>query len=211
MQGLLLQMLEGTVTSLQIFFLTLLFSLPLGFVVAKGRMASFAPIRWITDLYIQIMRGTPLILQLIFVYFAPFYVFGTSYDRFTACIVAFVINYSAYFSEIYRSGLQSIDRGQHEAAKVLGFSKAYTFFHIILPQVVKRILPALGNEVITLVKDTALAQTIGVAELFRVAQTASSREFSTVPIFIAGIFYFIMNYIVSRLFAIGEKKLEYYR
>ena len=211
MQGLLLQMLEGTVTSLQIFFLTLLFSLPLGFVVAKGRMASFAPIRWITDLYIQIMRGTPLILQLIFVYFAPFYVFGTSYDRFTACIVAFVINYSAYFSEIYRSGLQSIDRGQHEAAKVLGFSKAYTFFHIILSQVVKRILPALGNEVITLVKDTALAQTIGVAELFRVAQTASSRDFSTVPIFIAGIFYFIMNYIVSRLFAIGEKKLEYYR
>ena len=206
-----MQMLEGTVTSLQIFFLTLIFSLPLGFVVAKGRMTRIAPIRWIVDLYIQIMRGTPLILQLIFVYFAPFYIFGTSYDRFTACIVAFVINYSAYFSEIYRSGLQSIDKGQYEASKVLGFSKAYTFFHIILPQVIKRILPALGNEVITLVKDTALAQTIGVAELFRVAQTASSREFSTVPIFIAGIFYFIMNYIVSRLFAVGEKKLNYYR
>ena len=150
-------------------------------------------------------------LQLIFVYFAPFYIFGASYDRFTACIVAFVINYSAYFSEIYRSGLQSIDKGQYEASKVLGFSKAYTFFHIILPQVIKRILPALGNEVITLVKDTALAQTIGVAELFRVAQTASSREFSTVPIFIAGIFYFVMNYIVSRLFVIGERKLDYYR
>ena len=172
MQSLLLQMMEGTITSLRIFFLTLIFSLPLG--------------------------------QLIFFYFAPFYLFGTSYDRFTACILAFVINYSAYFSEIYRSGLQSIDRGQYEAAKVLGFSKAYTFFHIILPQVVKKVLPALGNEVITLVKDTALAQTIGVAELFRVAQTASSREFSTVPIFIAGIFYFVMNYIVSRLFAIGE-------
>ena len=204
-------MLEGTVTSLKIFFLTLIFSLPLGFVVAKGKMTKIAPIRWITDLYIQIMRGTPLILQLIFVYFAPFYIFGASYDRFTACILAFVINYSAYFSEIYRSGLQSIDRGQYEAAKVLGFSKAYTFFHIILPQVIKRILPALGNEVITLVKDTALAQTIGVAELFRVAQTASSREFSTVPIFIAGIFYFVMNYIVSRLFTIGERKLDYYR
>ena len=204
-------MLEGTVTSLQIFFLTLLFSLPLGFVVAKGKMTKLAPVRWITDLYIQIMRGTPLILQLIFFYFAPFYLFGVSYDRFTACIVAFVINYSAYFAEIYRSGLQSIDRGQYEAAKVLGFSKAYTFFHIVLPQVIKRILPALGNEVITLVKDTALAQTIGVAELFRVAQTASSREFSTVPIFIAGIFYFIMNYIVSRLFSVGEKKLSYYR
>ena len=204
-------MLEGTVTSLEIFFLTLVFSLPLGFVVAKGKMTKIAPIRWIVDLYIQIMRGTPLILQLIFVYFAPFYLFGTSYDRFTACILAFVINYSAYFSEIYRSGLQSIDCGQYEAAKVLGFSKAYTFFHIILPQVIKRILPALGNEVITLVKDTALAQTIGVAELFRVAQTASSREFSTVPIFIAGVFYFVMNYIVSRLFTIGEKKLNYYR
>ena len=204
-------MLEGTVTSLEIFFLTLVFSLPLGFVVAKGKMTKIAPIRWIVDLYIQIMRGTPLILQLIFVYFAPFYLFGTSYDRFTACILAFVINYSAYFSEIYRSGLQSIDRGQYEASKVLGFSKAYTFFHIILPQMIKRILPALGNEVVTLVKDTALAQTIGVAELFRVAQTASSREFSTVPIFIAGVFYFVMNYIVSRLFAIGEKKLNYYR
>ena len=109
-------MLEGTVTSLEIFFLTLVFSLPLGFVVAKGKMTKIAPIRWIVDLYIQIMRGTPLILQLIFVYFAPFYLFGTSYDRFTACILAFVINYSAYFSEIYRSGLQSIDRGQNTAS-----------------------------------------------------------------------------------------------
>ena len=204
-------MFEGTLVSFRIFFLTLAFSLPLGFVVAKGKMSSFHPLRWITDLYIQIMRGTPLILQLIFVYFAPFYVFGVSYDRFTACIVAFVINYSAYFAEIYRSGLQSIDKGQYEAAKVLGFSRSYTFFHIVLPQVIKRILPALGNEVITLVKDTALAQTIGVSELFRVAQTASSRVFSTVPIFIAGVFYFVMNYIVSRLFSAFEKKLSYYR
>ena len=211
MSGLLSQMLEGTVVSFRIFFLTLVFSLPLGFVVAKGKMSAFRPLRWITDLYIQIMRGTPLILQLIFVYFAPFYVLGVSYDRFTACIVAFVINYSAYFAEIYRSGLQAMNRGQYEAAKVLGFSKDYTFFHIILPQVIKTILPSLGNEVITLVKDTALAQTIGVAELFRVAQTASAREFSTVPIFIAGVFYFVMNYIVSRLFVIGEKKLSYYR
>ena len=204
-------MLEGTVTSLQIFFLTLLFSLPLGFVVAKGKMTSIRPVRWITDLYIQIMRGTPLILQLIFFYFAPFYLLGLSYDRFTACIVAFVVNYSAYFAEIYRTGLQAVPRGQWEAGKVLGFSRVYTFFHIILPQVVKTIMPSLGNEVITLVKDTALAQTIGVSELFRVAQTASSREFSTVPIFIAGLFYFVMNYIVSRLFALAEKKLDYYR
>ena len=207
----LILMLEGTLTSLRIFFLTLIFSLPLGFVVAKGRMSRNWLLRGIVNLYIQIMRGTPLILQLIFVYFAPFYVFGVSYDRFTAVIIAYVVNYSAYFAEIYRSGLQSIERGQYEASRVLGFSKAHTFFFIVLPQVIKRILPSLGNEVITLVKDTALAQTIGVAELFRVAQNASAREFSTVPIFVAGIFYFVMNFIVSKVFDLFEKKLSYYR
>lgn len=204
-------MLEGTLTSLRIFFLTLVFSLPLGFVVARGRMSRSRILRALVDLYIQIMRGTPLILQLIFVYFAPFYIFGVSYDRFTAVIIAYVVNYSAYFAEIYRSGLQSMEKGQYEACRVLGFSKAHTFFFIILPQVVKRILPSLGNEVITLVKDTALAQTIGVAELFRVAQNASAREFSTVPIFVAGIFYFVMNFIVSKVFDLIERKLAYYR
>ena len=207
----LILMLEGTLTSLRIFFLTLIFSLPLGFVVAKGRMSRNLLLRSIVNLYIQIMRGTPLILQLIFVYFAPFYVFGVSYDRFTAVIIAYVVNYSAYFAEIYRSGLQSIEKGQYEASRVLGFSKAHTFFFIVLPQVIKRILPSLANEVITLVKDTALAQTIGVAELFRVAQNASAREFSTVPIFVAGIFYFVMNFIVSKVFDLFEKKLSYYR
>ena len=204
-------MLEGTLTSLRIFFLTLVFSLPLGFVVARGRMSRSRILRVLVDLYIQIMRGTPLILQLIFVYFAPFYRVGVSYDRFTAVIIAYVVNYSAYFAEIYRSGLQSMEKGQYEACRVLGFSKAHTFFFIILPQVVKRILPSLGNEVITLVKDTALAQTIGVAELFRVAQNASAREFSTVPIFVAGIFYFVMNFIVSKVFDLIERKLAYYR
>ena len=211
MRQLIMQMLEGTVTSLQVFFLTLIFSLPLGFIVAKGRMSRNFLLRGIVNLYIQIMRGTPLILQLIFVYFAPYYVIGMSYDRFTAVIVAFVLNYSAYFAEIYRSGLQSIEKGQYEASKVLGFSKAHTFFYIVLPQVIKRILPSLGNEVVTLVKDTALAQTIGVSELFRVAQNAASRMFSTMPIFIAGVFYFVMNYIVSKLFDFFEKKLNYYR
>ena len=211
MQNLIMQMLEGTVTSLQVFFLTLIFSLPLGFVVAKGRMSRNFLLRGVVNLYIQIMRGTPLILQLIFVYFAPYYVIGVSYDRFTAVIVAFVLNYSAYFAEIYRSGLQSIEKGQYEACKVLGFSKAHTFFYIVLPQVIKRILPSLGNEVVTLVKDTALAQTIGVSELFRVAQNAASRMFSTMPIFVAGVFYFVMNYIVSKLFDFFEKKLNYYR
>jgi polar amino acid transport system permease protein len=158
-----------------------------------------------------IVRGTPLILQLIFVYFAPYYLFKLSYDRFTAVIVAFSLNYACYFAEIYRGGIQSIPQGQYEAAKVLGLTKKQGFFRIILPQVVKRILPATGNEVITLVKDTALAQVIGVAELFRVAQNAASKQFSTMPIFIAGVFYFIMNWVVSAGFARLEKKLDYYR
>jgi polar amino acid transport system permease protein len=162
------------------------------------------------NIYIMIMRGTPLILQLLFVYFAPYYIFGSSYDRFTAVIVGFVINYAAYFAEIYRGGVQSIPVGQYEASLVLGFTKTHTFTHVVAPQVVKRIIPAMGNEVITLVKDTALAQTIGVAELFRVAQNASARQFSTMPIFIAGVFYFLMNAVVSRSFDLLEKKLNYY-
>ena len=196
--------------NIKIFALTLLFALPLGFIVAKGRMSKLWPVKTLVNIYIQIMRGTPLILQLIFVYFAPYYIFGVSYDRFTAVIIAFVINYAAYFAEIYRSGLQAIDKGQYEASRVLGFNKVYTFFHIILPQVFKIILPALAGEVITLVKDTALAQTIGVAELFRAAQNAASREFSTMPIFIAGVFFFVMNYLVSKFFNIVEDKMNYY-
>lgn len=168
MGKLLLQLLDGTFVSLRVFVLTLVFSLPFGFVVCKGKMSKFKPLSFIVDLYIQIMRGTPLILQLIFFYFAPYYIFGFSFQRFTAAILAFAINYSAYFAEIYRSGIQSIDKGQYEASKVLGFSKPYTFFHIILPQVMKTVMPSLGNEVITLVKDTALASTIGVIELFSV-------------------------------------------
>lgn len=211
MKLLLLQLLDGTLTTLAIFFLTLLFSLPLGLLIARGRMAKNRVVSTLVNIYIMIMRGTPLILQLLFVYFAPYYLFKASSDRFTAVIVAFVINYAAYFAEIYRGGIQSISQGQYEAASVLGFSKAQTFFRIVMPQVVKRILPSMGNEVITLVKDTALAQTIGVAELFRVAQNASAREFSTLPIFIAGVFYFVMNYFVSEGFDLFEKKLAYYR
>ncbi|MDD3823113.1 MAG: amino acid ABC transporter permease [Sphaerochaetaceae bacterium] len=211
MGKLLMLMLEGTFTSLRIFFLTLLFSLPLGLVVAKGRMSRHRIISSLVNGYIMIMRGTPLILQLIFVYFAPYYIFGSSTDRFTAVIIAYAINYAAYFAEIYRGGIQSIPQGQLEAASVLGFTKVHTFTHVIMPQVVKRIMPAMGNEVITLVKDTALAQTIGVAELFRVAQNAAAREFSTMPIFIAGIFYFVMNAIVSKSFDLIERKLDYYR
>lgn len=204
-------MLQGTVVSLEIFFLTLLFSLPLALPIAFGRMSKKKPVRAVINGYLLIMRGTPLILQLIFVYFAPYYLFGVSYDRFIAVIVAYVINYAAYFAEIYRGGIESIPQGQYEAAKVLGFTRFQTFFRIIVPQVIKRILPSTANEVITLVKDTALAQTIGVAELFRVAQNASARQFSTMPIFIAGVFYFLMNWIVSTGFTRLEKKLTYYR
>lgn len=210
MISLLTQLLQATLTTLKVFFLTLLFSIPLGLVVAKGKMSRFKLVSGLVNLYIMIMRGTPLILQLIFVYFAPFYVFGVSMDRFTAVIVAFVINYAAYFAEVYRSGIQSIPVGQHEACAVLGLNRWDSFFCVILPQVIKRVLPAMGNEVITLVKDTALAQTIGVAELFRAAQNASSRTFSTLPIFVAGIFYFIMNAAVSKAFDLTEKKLSYY-
>jgi polar amino acid transport system permease protein len=204
-----LQILQSSGQSLKIFALTLIFSLPLGFVVAAGKMSRFKVISVPVSIFIMIMRGTPLILQLIFVYFAPFYVFGFSFPRFTACIIAFVLNYSAYFAEIYRGGLQSLDPGQHEAAYVLGLSKGTEFFSIKLPQVIRTVFPSVGNEVVTLVKDTALAQTIGVAELFRTAQTASARMFSVMPIFIAGVFYFVMNAVVSKAFDYFEKRMSY--
>jgi polar amino acid transport system permease protein len=210
MEKMLEAMLGGTLVSVEIFFLTLILSVPLALPVALGRMSKNRFIRVPVNLYILVMRGTPLILQIIFVYFAPYYLFKASYDRFTAVIVAFAVNYAAYFAEIYRGGIESIPKGQYEAAKVLGFTRSDTFFRIVLPQVVKRILPATANEVITLVKDTALAQTIGVAELFRVAQNASARQFSTMPIFVAGAFYFVMNWAVSACFIKLEKKLAYY-
>ncbi|MCL2880526.1 MAG: amino acid ABC transporter permease [Treponema sp.] len=225
-------MLRGAGISLQVFFLTLLFSLPLALPVTFGRGSKNWAVSGLIKLYLLIMRGTPLILQLIFIYFAPKYLYVfldsilshiitspafwsglktvLSYDRFTAVIIAFVLNYAAYFAEIYRGGIESIPKGQYEAAKVLGFTNGQTFFRIVLPQVVKRILPATGNEVITLVKDTALAQVIGVTELFHAARTASAREFSTMPIFIAGIFYLVMNWVVTLAFDRIEKKLSYY-
>ena len=211
MLKMLLIMLQGTLVSIEVFFLTLLFSLPLGLPIAAARMSRFKPLALLANVFMLVIRGTPLMLQLIFVYFAPYHIFGVSYDRFTAAIIALSVNYAAYFAEIYRGGIQSIPRGQYEAAKVLGYSRGQTFFRIVLPQVFKQIIPATGNEVITLVKDTALVQVIGVTELLRVAQTQSSRLFSTTPIFVAGVFYFVMNWFVSELFIIIEKKLSYYR
>lgn len=226
-------MLKGAGVSLEVFFLTLIFSIPLALLVAFGRMSRNTIVSSLIKCYLLIMRGTPLILQLIFIYFAPKYLYSflnnslsgfisspgfwavvktlLSYNRFTAVIIAFTLNYAAYFAEIYRGGIESIARGQYEAAKVLGFTGPQTFGRIVLPQVIKRILPATGNEVITLVKDTALAQVIGVAELFHAAQTAAAREFSTMPIFMAGLFYLVMNWVVTVVFAYGEKRLSYYR
>ncbi len=211
MGKLLILMLKSSGVSLEVFFLTLLFSLPLALLICTGRISRIRLLSSCTNLFLLIIRGTPLMLQLIFVYFAPQLIFHVGFDRFTAAIVAMVINYAAYFAEIYRGGIQSIPIGQYEAAKVLGFTKAQTFSRIVLPQVVKRIIPPMGNEVITLVKDTALVQVLGVAELFHAAQTQSGRLVSVMPLFIAGVFYFIMNWGVSKAFDFTEKKLDYYR
>lgn len=205
-------MLEASVTTLEVFFLTLLFSLPLGLIVSLGRMSKFKVISVPVRIYLLIMRGTPLILQLIFFYFAPSTIFsGLNLDRFVAAILACTLNYAAYFAEIYRAGIESVAVGQYEAAHVLGFGKTQTFFKIVLPQVIKRILPPMSNEFMTLVKDTALVQTIGVAELFRYAQTTTSQMANIMPIFVAGVFYLVMNMVVERAFSTAEKRLAYYR
>lgn len=203
----------GMLTSVQIFFWTLVGSLPLGLLVALGRMARLTPLRWLMRLYISIMRGTPLMLQLFVVYFGPYYLLGiqTGQDfRFTATLIAFILNYAAYFAEIYRSGIESIPRGQYEAASVLGYSRAQTFVKIILPQVAKRILPAVTNEVITLVKDTSLAFAIGVAEMFTQARAIVSSQGSMLAFVIAGVFYYLFNALVAFIMERVEKRLDYY-
>ncbi|MEA4890894.1 MAG: amino acid ABC transporter permease [Clostridiaceae bacterium] len=207
----LLYMLDGTFTAIKLFVLTILISLPLGLLVAKGRLSKRIWINGPIKIYLLIMRGTPLILQLIFFMYAPPMLFGLTIDRFLAAVLAFALNYAAYFAEIYRGGIEAVPIGQYEAGKVLGLTGTQTFIRIILPQVIKRILPACGNEFMTLVKDTALAQTIGVAELFRAAQNTSSRLVSIIPVVIAGVFYLIMNSVVSTSFVLAEKKLDYYR
>lgn len=205
---------SGLFVSLEIFFLTLLFSLPLGMVVAFGRMSKKRILSAVTKFYISVIRGTPLMLQLIVVYFGPYYLFrirvGADY-RFIAVILAFVLNYAAYFAEIYRSGLQAMPKGQYEAAKVLGYSKTQTFFHIILPQLIKQVLPAVTNEIITLVKDTSLAFAIAVAEMFTIAKQLAAAQATIVPLMIAGLYYYVFNLIVSFVMERIEKHYAYYR
>ncbi len=205
---------KGLLVSTEIFCLTLLFSLPLGLFIALGRMSKFAPIQWVFRVYISVMRGTPLMLQMLFIYFGPYYIFGTSISntyRFVAAIIAFSLNYAAYFAEIYRAGIEAIPKGQYEAADVLGLGRAQTFVLIVLPQVVKRILPPVTNEVITLVKDTSLAFTLSVMEMFTVAKMQASAHTTVVPFLIAGVFYYIFNFIVAYLMERIEKALSYYR
>lgn len=209
-------LMEGMGTSVSIFLLTLLFSIPLGFLICFGRMSKNPVVRTIVRIYISIMRGTPLMLQLFVVFFGPYYFFGISLSvfgpnwRFIAVIIGFALNYAAYFAEIYRSGIESMPVGQYEAAKVLGFSKKQTFVRIILPQVIRRILPTMANEIITLVKDTSLAYAIGVVEMFTQAKLIAASLTSLVPFIAAGLFYFIFNYVVAFIMERFEKHYSYY-
>lgn len=211
---LLTQLSVGMLTSVKIFFLTLLFSLPLGMFVALGRISKNRLLKNVIRLYISVMRGTPLVLQLLVVYFGPYYLLGiqlTGGYRFWAVIIAFTMNYAAYFAEIYRSGIESMPKGQYEAASVLGYSRTQTFMRIILPQVVKRILPAVTNEVITLVKDTSLAFAITVSELFSVAKAIAAAQKTMTAFVGAGIFYYVFNMLVAFAMERAEKALSYYR
>ncbi|MBR5590808.1 MAG: amino acid ABC transporter permease [Anaerotignum sp.] len=208
------QLVGGMGASLLIFVLTLLFSMPLGLAVAFGRMSKFKPLQAVIKFFIAILRGTPLMLQLLVVFFGPYYMFGLSLPRsyrFIAVIIGFSINYAAYFAEIYRSGIESIPKGQYEAASVLGYNKQQTFMKIIFPQMVKRVLPPVTNEVITLVKDTSLAFVLTYEEMFTVAKQIAAAKTTIMPLFVAGVFYFIFNAVVAFVMERIEKKLSYYR
>lgn len=204
-------LLDGTKVSLRIFAITLIFAIPLGILVSALSISKNKIISKIIKLYILLMRGTPLLLQIICIYFAPYYLFKFSYNRFIAIIIAFTLNYAAYFGEIFRGGIESIPRGQWEVAFTLGFTKIKTFFIVVLPQTIKRILPSISNEVITLVRDTSLAQVIGVTELFAFAQKQANYKFSIIPLLVAGLIYLLISVILTYIFNYTERKLEYYR
>jgi His/Glu/Gln/Arg/opine family amino acid ABC transporter permease subunit len=206
-------LLGGLGKSILIYLLTLLGALPLGLAVAFGRMSRVTPLRLFVKFYISVMRGTPLMLQLMVVFFGPYYLFrvstGSGY-RLVAVVIGFIINYAAYFAEIYRGGLEAIPRGQREAAQVLGYSRARTFLTILLPQMIKRIIPAVTNEMITLVKDTSLAFAISYSEMFTLAKKIASSHTTLMPFVIAGVFYYIFNFVVAFLMERLEKRLAYY-
>ena len=205
------QLAEGLLVSVGIFLLPLVGSLPLGLLVAFGRMSKWKPLRLIVQFYISVMRGTPLVLQLMVVYFGPSILFGWNIPRFSSVILGMILNYAAYFAEIYRGGIESMPAGQHEGAAVLGYTKGQTFFKIIMPQVFKRILPSVTNEVITLVKDTSLAYVVSVMEMFTLAKKIASSQTTLMPFVIAGVFYYIFNLVVAVIMDRMERKLSYYR
>jgi polar amino acid transport system permease protein len=204
----------GMLISVEIFALTLIFSLPLGLFLSFGRMSKNIAVRNVSKVYISVMRGTPLMLQLLVVYFGPYYIFNISIKpsyRFAAVIIGFVLNYAAYFAEIYRGGIESMPVGQYEAARLLGYNKFQTFTKIIMPQVVKRILPSITNEIITLVKDTSLAFSIGVMEMFTTAKAIAASQKNMTAFIAAGIFYYVFNLLVAMVMEHAEKKMNYYR
>lgn len=208
------QLVKGLAASLSIFFLTLIFSLPLGLLIAAGRLSKFKPLSLFVKLYISIVRGTPLMLQLLVVFFGPYFLFGvktSSSYRFAAVIIGFTLNYAAYFAEIYRSGIQAVPKGQHEAAQILGYSRSQTFFKIVFPQMVKNIIPSVTNEVITLVKDTSLAFAVSYTEMFTLAKQVAAAKTTIMPLFIAGVFYYVFNFIVAFVMERIEKKMNYFR
>ena len=208
-----LKMSEGLGKTCAIFFLTLLFSLPLGMIVALLRMSKNRVVSSVTRFIISVLRGTPLMLQLLAVTYGPYYLFGTNVARnkLIPVVIAFSINYAAYFAEIYRGGIESIPVGQYEAAEVLGYSKFQTFMRIILPQVIKRIMPSITNEVVTLVKDTSLAYTVSYVEMFTIGKQIANSETSFLPFIVAGVFYYVFNAVVDYVMGRIEKKLDYYR
>lgn len=208
------QLSSGMGVTIEIFFVTLISSLILGLGLALVRMSKFKILSIFAKIYISIMRGTPLMLQLLVVYFGPYFIFGipiTRTYRLNAVLIGFALNYAAYFAEIYRGGIAAIPDGQYEAAKLLGYSKSQTFVHIVMPQVVKRIIPAVANETITLVKDTSLAFTLAVAEMFTLTKQLVASQSSMVPFVVAAVFYYIFNLLVALFFDYLEKKLNYYR
>ena len=207
------QLSTGMAGTISIFVLTLVFSLPLGLLIAFGRMSKNRIVSGIFRLYISLMRGTPLMLQLMVVYFFPYYLFGWSIGnwRYPAIIVGFVINYSAYFAEIYRSGIEAMPKGQYEAAEMLGYNKVQTFVKIILPQVIKMILPSVTNEIITLVKDTSLAFSLSYLEMFSIAKQIAAKQTTLMPFAIAAVFYYVFNLLVSFIMERIEKRMSYYR
>ena len=212
-QVMLQQLTTGFGSTLVIFFLTLLFSLPLGMVVYFGRVSRFKPLSWIVKAYISIMRGTPLMLQLLLWYFGPLYLWGIKIGgyKFTPIILGSSLNYAAYYAEIYRSGIESIPVGQYEAAQLLGYNKSQTFFKIVLPQVVKIVLPSVTNEVITLVKDTSLVYSVSYIEMFALAKQIAAAQTTVLPFVIAGVFYYVFNFVVAWVMEWLEKKMNYYR